>query len=968
VGEHPLREHLWALLITARYRSGRQAEALAAYQAVRSIMVSELGLEPGDELQRLEQAVLHQDPCLDGVRQQGPAPPSSDLPAALRTSGPVLGRGAELSVLQGALDEGRPAVVVRGEAGIGKTSLVGAFAEAVHADGGRVLYGACTEVATLPFQPVAAALRRHLDVQPDALDVLGASAHELVRLVPDREAAEVGTGQLGDLDLRQHRLFDAVLAWLQAVAREQPTILVLDDLHWAGVPMAGLLEHLLTADMTDRPLVVVTYRDDEVEAGHPVATLVAGLGRTAPGAEVIDLTGLGPRAVTELVNDLAPRGEPVPDALISSLCTDTGGNPLFVRELVRDLVDQGTLDGASPRLPANVRDVIARRIDRLTPAQRAVLEAAAVLGPEFEPAGVAAVAGVPDADVLDAVEVFLALRLIGEDDGVVLRHRFTHDLVRKTTINGLTATRRARLNAAAATWLFGRVAEGDDVAATTAAHAEQAGGLLPPAEVARMLTLAGDAAMRQLAVDGAIDWYERALPFTERDPSARLDVLLALGAARRWQGERRPRATFREAADLAQVVNDPIRLATAVLGMGRGSFSRMYHQDAELIDRIEAALAALPEGNDALRGRLLAALAAELVFDDPDGRRFSLSDEALALARRSGDASGVREVLMARLTSVHALVDVDRRVTESEELVERTRVTDDHPLIIRALFSRILVLEEVPDLAGVDAVLAEIEEYAENGLHAMVDHAQHIVGAWRSMLDGRLADAERHAFAGLASGQAAGDPDTGLLFGAQLVGVRRLQGRLAELARTAELDEVDFPANRPYLARLQLEAGNEAAARARWPSVTEVPVEEMTAIGQLAGMALVCRSLLAARFDDAAEAERLLPWVDQVADRLLNPLEPQPIGHHVAGVLEAALGDLDGAEERLAQAVDVHRRLGAPVLEAMSRTEWAKVILRHGGAARRRHAESLIADAIAAAELAGADGVRADASAVMATG
>ncbi|HEX6597327.1 MAG TPA: BTAD domain-containing putative transcriptional regulator, partial [Acidimicrobiales bacterium] len=261
VAENPLRERRWGQLMVALYRSGRQADALRAYQRARSTLADELGLDPGPELRRLEQAVIDQDPSLDmpavaerpsaGAPASPPAAPAGLPPGIAPPPDAVfVGRREPLAVLERAWDEacgGRPRVVVlRGEPGIGKTSLARTMAVCAQAAGGVVLHGRCDEEEGIPYQPFAEALRWHAASCPIELVAthLGTLGADLVRLVPELASKGAEPPPPADPPVERYRLFEAVVELLKVISAHAPVLLVLDDLHWGARSTLLMLRHV----------------------------------------------------------------------------------------------------------------------------------------------------------------------------------------------------------------------------------------------------------------------------------------------------------------------------------------------------------------------------------------------------------------------------------------------------------------------------------------------------------------------------------------------------------------------------------------------------------------------------------------------------------------------------------------------------------------------------------------------------
>ena len=368
----------------------------------------------------------------------------------------LLERGTFLGSLDGWLAEARDGhgrlVLVGGEAGIGKTSLVRAFCDRHGADA-RFLWGACDALRTpRPLGPL-------LDIAREA----GGELAELVAAEPSR-----------------HRLFGGFLDLLDA--GDRPVVAVVEDAHWADEATLDLLVFVGRRVGGTSAMVVVTYRDDELGPGHPLSMVIGDLA-TARWVRRLELPALTREAVATLAR---PRGID-PDRLHQT----TGGNPFFVTEV---------LGASSGEVPPTVRDAVLARAGRLSPVARGALDAAAVVPDGVELALLEAVAG---ADAAAVDECVAAGMLRGEGRGL----RFHHELARLAVERAVPAGRRVELHRQILAHL---VVTSRDDPARLAHHAEEAG---MAAAVLEHATAAGERAAALGAHREAVDHYATALRF-----------------------------------------------------------------------------------------------------------------------------------------------------------------------------------------------------------------------------------------------------------------------------------------------------------------------------------------------------------------------------------------------------------------------------------------------------------------------
>ena len=307
VAAHPFREGLHGLRMLALYRSGRQAEALQAYQAASRTLQEELGIDPGPWLRRLEGQILQQSPELDRsgltariVTADLPQPVAVPAPAA-DGAGELVGRERQLAALEAALAEAAAGrgrlLLVSGEPGIGKTRLAEEVARRAAGGGAGVGWGRCAEEqGAPPFWPWVQLLRGLLaETPPERPEaVLDADGPELTMLLPELTEVVAGPPAAPVLDVEavRFRLCQAVTGLLGRLATSRPLLLVIDDLHWADAASLRLLSILAGALGGARLLVVATYRDTDAEPGGLLADTLAALARQAPAARMV-LGGLG---------------------------------------------------------------------------------------------------------------------------------------------------------------------------------------------------------------------------------------------------------------------------------------------------------------------------------------------------------------------------------------------------------------------------------------------------------------------------------------------------------------------------------------------------------------------------------------------------------------------------------------------------------------------------------------------------
>jgi DNA-binding SARP family transcriptional activator len=664
VEQQPYRESGYVLLMRCHEAAGNVAEAIRTYERLREVLRDELGMVPGPAARGLAERLLQ-------APRQPPA--GAVLPSALRKGerAPLCGREEELARLLAwwrGPGAGLRLCALSGDAGIGKTRLAAELARRAHTEGACVLYGRSdAETTPVPYQPLAEAVRQLLARRPELAE--HARATEVARLVPELH------GQVdepaGDPQLRRYLLFEAVTTLLAEAAEDAGLLLVLDDLQWADQSTTAMLRHLLRAEVDGRIAVLALHRAPELSCDHPVSRALADAWRERPG-ERMALTGLDAAAVTRLV-DAAMSSGATPE-LLTALRSHTGGNPLFLEEIVRELRERGaphdgpaSLDDlAGVGVPQGVQVVVGRRLERLGVHAVTTLTDAAALGLEFELRVLERLAG-ENADPLDSLE-----RAV--DAGIVVeraragRFAFAHELVRHAVYARRSHARRARTHARIARLL----ADEPELGARPgelAYHWDAAGEPAPALDA----SLAAAAAAEEVgAFDDALRHYERALTLwpKARVPGTQLDTLEAAAAAARWSGApKRAAELVREATRLLDGAPGPDPEARrAQLQERLGRYLWEYGDGDESLNAYQAAVQHLDGRDDIVESaRALAGIAVAHLMRE----RYETSREhaahALAIARALGAR---REEGRALNTHGSALVMTGRVDTGVAELSE----------------------------------------------------------------------------------------------------------------------------------------------------------------------------------------------------------------------------------------------------------------------------------------------------------
>lgn len=691
---HPLHERWWALYAVALVRSGRQAEALEALAALRSLLADELGVDPSAPLRELHTAILRQDPSLVWTGDE-PPPSTPDLhrsahvpaPAAERAPArtplvfrtPLAGRVTEVATLRDLLDragEGHGgAAYIAGEAGVGKTRLVQEVALLAHAEGFTVATAGCSEQSPPALWPLRVGLSSLARQLPTfTVDVASLDTH------PD------------EFSTREH----VVNALLEA-ADLGPVLLVVEDAQWADAGTLQVLEDVVMR-CSAAPLIVVLTRRSSTGDERAMSRLAASVARA--GGVRIDLEGLSLEEAGSLV-----RSVDGPVDCVRELWERSGGNPFFLTELA---LARGELSGS-------LADVVHARVMSLQPATVTVLQAASALDVTFDVRLLSLMLGYDQDETIELLKPAAAAGLVVEQDADTWSHAFSHAVVRDVVSAGQSQIAITTWHAAAGQALADH---GDlrrvDQRASLAHHGERSGRSGAADAWRAILKAAGYA-----RVDAAYAEEARLLTLAarllERDTESgdreRFELLMLVIDACRWSGDwRNVSVAVDEAIVVAERLGDPAAAARAAVATAEGALWQVRHfgtVHAPIVEALERLLVRLGDDQAALRCRAQLALALELYYDPAQTDRIdALVAAAVEHAEQSDDLRLHYAACHGAFVATWRLDTVEQRRALAGRALELARRLDDPRAVVLA---ETLVLAAASELGQVDVVRADLD-------------------------------------------------------------------------------------------------------------------------------------------------------------------------------------------------------------------------------------------------------------------
>ncbi len=851
-------------------------------------------------------------------------------------------------------------VLVGGEAGVGKTRLLREFVERVRVPGEvEILVGRCyREDPTVPYGPFLDAIRRFAREHGwEAIaGAAGAWGGALGKLLPELQDLGTTPGPALDPWGEKQRLFEAVYRVVAPASGHICRVLVLEDLHWSDRTSQELILHLARATEHDRTLVVGTYRSDDLIPGRPLARLITGLTRDRLCHE-LRLSPLTRSESARMLRIVLDR--PIPAAFADTLHERTGGNPFFIEEILRNLVESGHLDALIEdsrqgkrieriAIPASLRESILDRAGDLDEASLKVLHYAAVVGRRFDFQILLALTGLEEHELLRAVERLVERQLVVEiasqsEDVYIFRHALTREAVYDSLLGRERRTKHRETLHVMEEIYQGRV---EAVVDRLAYHSLQARDLERAMRYSRM---AGDKAMSVHAYREAVEHYQTALDLTPaEDVRGRADLSGKLGNATYPLGDTDLCARhWEEARRLYERLGDRLRVGGIHRGLGRIAWERGDTRAA-----LEHTLAALEVLEAEPPGYELAqtynALSQLCMFSSRLRESTAWGEKAIRLAREIGARDIEADALNNIGSSLLEIGEAERGMEHLERSLELGKLSGIPRAAIRAYNNLAFSLLTLGLFERASEVLREGIEYTNRAgwepsvslLPGKVGEVEMQLGHWEKAAE--LMDSA------IESGRM-GHPISRLKSLPDKAELLRRQGRLDEARRLLEgaLPEYErqgeFQAMRelgPVLARVYLALGDTSAAATAIDRCMSM-WRDLEAKGRSERL-LSTGIEVYLRAGKDAEARELLAALSETADRKVGPLGTALL-EAASGLIAHHYGRWQDAAARFERAIVLWQQMGLPYEEAVSRRRRAESLLRAHDPSMRENARQELA-------------------------
>jgi class 3 adenylate cyclase/tetratricopeptide (TPR) repeat protein len=846
------------------------------------------------------------------------------------------------------------AILLSGEAGIGKSRLVQAFIDGLGSEPHAILRSQCSPYhnnsALFPFIQT---IGRLSDFNPDdANDVrLDKLERMLIDAGADLPAVVPVYAELLSVDLRaryaklelspeQHKnlTFQTIIDRLLTRARRSPLLLFMEDAHWIDPTSRELLEALIAQIENAPVMLLITHRPNWEQQwsstyGH---VLPLSLGRLARPQ------------VAELIRSIA--GTTADEGLVVEITRRTDGIPLFVEELTRSVIESKAEDRErKPEIPATLQGSLMARLDRLPAEAKKVAQVAAVIGREFSRSLLARVCDSPanlDTALRELLEARLVFRVGTHDDALV----FKHALIQDAAYHSLLTSNRQRYHEAIARTLAEERLAITGVQPELVAHHFSEAAL--PDKAFPFWLRAGEHALARSANFEAVDHYRRALHAAGRlpDPESRSSALLesevGLGQAQAAAGHlHEAMITFHRAGKTAQEQGNMTALAKCAIGFDQAQFFTAEPNDPA-IKVLSEALAAMDEKDSHERCQVLVRLGRALHMSGDRERADPFTLKAIEMAHRLHDDRSLFEVLFTSVLTTRAfsLTEMHERRKRLDQLVAIAERAGDTERYVRALSARVFVAAEAGDGRRLAADLDEYHSQSERGQMRHCQWVEQHGRAMQAVLAGDFAAAEKFAEAAhTLGGKTHGEIASGV-YGMQMFTIRREQGRLVDVAPIIKrFIDAGNRTWRPGFALIASDLGFKEQAQRIVDELRENDFDfpfDAKRSTTLSYLAEVCAAL-----GDQVSARKLFALLEPYRHMTITAgmlIVCYGSAGRFLGELADAFADWDGAEEHFEDALRMNRDMEAWPWLAHTQHRFARMLRRRGRTGDIKRIEELL--------------------------
>ena len=898
-------------------------------------------------------------PLLDLVTAKPVSPPTVQVTRVTafkepRWLTPLVDRTAELSKLNAAFDdalENKSSVAaVQGEAGVGKTRLMQELAVSAHAKGVVVLTGRAGE-EKIPYEPWVELLREYIGQTPGEVlrRMLGGSVSEFARLVPDI-AAKIGTVPPSKPLAEEQdkiRLYEAVTQFLISICNEKPLLLLFDDMHWADQASLGLLEHLVMGSSNFQVLTLVAYRTEDVSTDSLLSKMLMKLNRERV-LENVSVKNLNSGETTEVIKQTF--GEPIVSPEFADLIYNrTGGNPFFVEEVLRSLVDDGTIFRTEKGwdrkpiqeiiLPESVKSVLKSRLTKLEPETLNALTMASVIGSDFDFEVLREVTQTQEDALLERLEEGITAGLISEVPNHKDVFRFADNRIRELLLGDLIRSRRIRYHVRIAEAMEKTYSKNlENLAEAIAKHFSEGGDT---ERTVKYSLMAGDRNRTIHAYDQAISDYKRVVDLIDLEGNKQKEkelVLEKLAECYFFAGQfEDATGTYQQALAILEQLNDRKGCARVCLTLARTCL-RAKEGDAGIAEAkqiLKRGLTYLGEETESsqaasIYGRLAWVHATIDEWDEA----LTWAEKAMETGNKTGNYFAVAEALAEKSSFLTDTGKIDEGLPLWHQTLDLAVKHEEYDLICSSLSN--LMIYTYPRSLG-EAREFAVRHYehhkrandimGEAGALAVLAMVDFLLGNWGKALEEEKAAAEIMTKLGLASNSVtfhSTEGWTSLMIGDIEKAETSFQNAsrlLTEASKITTRVEVHLG-----LGLLRLEQGREDEARThletcvnafkKWEYTTQ-PIYHIQTLLHLTS--------IYAKKKEIEKARESSQWAKRLAETLKSDAGVAMASQAEASLL-LATGDRKGAEEAYLKSLELWEKAGWPYYQAKALVTYSEII------------------------------------------